>query len=52
MSFLQTSKTEQQFLHIIQIGQEWSAYDKISHEMGPSKYTNIFEYPRIERTNI
>ena len=31
---------------IVQIGQKWSAYGTIVHEIGLNKYPNIFHCPR------
>ena len=40
------------WLYFVLIGQQLSAYGKITHEIGPLKYPNIFLCPRFEQKNI
>ena len=49
---LKPIKTDSNWSYIVQIGQEWSAYGKNAHEMGPKKYLNIFECPILDQMNI
>ena len=48
VSLLKQVKTGSNRSYLVQIGQECSAHGKITHEMGPKKYMNIFGCPRIE----
>ena len=48
VSSLKQVKTDPKWSQIVLIGQEWSAYGKVVHEMGPNKYPNILKFPIID----